>query len=138
MFYYSLPRLVDHPGQYFIGGDNIILVVEFSIFVKVFLKRQGTWIKGTKNPCLFWFSQLITFVLLTKEHLSSQYFSLIKLSKVEVLWEGHTILWNHQLRFDSEVNIKSKVEILQNLRASQNIWTLDIISYDLFCFSDLR
>ena len=35
MFYYSLPRLVDHPGQYFIGGDNIILVVEFSIFVKV-------------------------------------------------------------------------------------------------------
>ena len=74
MFYYSLPRLVDHPGQYFIGGDNIILVVEFSIFVKVLLKRDLDD-KKTKIPCLFCFSQLITFVLLTKEHLSSQYFS---------------------------------------------------------------
>ena len=83
-----------------------------------------------KNLKLFWFLQLITFVIVAAR-------TLIKLSKVEVLWEGHTILWNHQLRFDSEVNIKSKVEILQNLRASQNIWTLDIISYnDLFCCSD--
>ena len=79
MFYYSLPRLVDHPGQYFIGGDNIILVVQFSTFVKGLVTGAYRLLdlddKKIKTQCLFRFSQPITFILLSKEHCSSRYLS---------------------------------------------------------------